>query len=558
MRVSEPDNSDSATAGMQPEEALSETEVIERIRGRAAAATPATQEFRRRHLPAVLAYARLCSRDSDAAAALATQAFTLAVREIRRGINAPGTWRHRLLILVQQTAVSWSSDSRRDHLAPSFVACIEATGSPIHDRPLPLGTRPRDAALLDAFHSLPERTRGILWHAVIEAEPDSEVAAQVGVEPSALDALQASAHKALQKAYLRAHLERNGSQTCGRFQRLIEAATEPSDLRRSPDLERHMSVCSCCTLAVAQLFRLKQDPGGALADGLLGWGSAAYLATAPTHARTQPQPPQSDAAVPATAPVVLPPARRPRALHGRTGVPAHQRGRRVLGATAVVAAVVVAAVVALLPDDHHHPDQIARPLQPPHLTAAATSSHAAPATNTPPSPSTSASPTPTPTPTPTHQHTRAPSPPPIPRPRSNVNLAIHKTVAASSHTQDYVPSNAVDGDTSTYWEATNHVFPQWFEIDLGSAADVRRLVMNLPPLEDWNRRHQTITIEGSMNGYDWRTVVPATSYFFDAAEGNTATVTPASPTRTRYLKLVFSANTGWPAAQLSELQLFAS
>ncbi|MBG0850359.1 discoidin domain-containing protein [Streptomyces spinoverrucosus] len=559
MRVPEPGHGDPATDRLRSVETLPDADLVERMRGRVAVAMPAAQEFRRRHFPAVLAYARLCSRSSGAAAELAARAFTLAIRGIRRGINAPGAWRHRLLVLVQQSAVSWSSDSRRGQLAPGLVACIEAAGSPLRIRPLrrPIGTRPQDAAMLEAFHSLPERTRGVLWHALIEDESDAEVAVLLGVEASAVDMLRASAHKAIRRAYLNAHLKRNGSQTCGRFQRLIEAATEPGDLRRSLDLEQHMSVCSCCTLAVAQLFRVNQDPRGALADALLGWGSAAYLATAPTHVRPECQTPRSDAVTaPAAMTAALPAAAHSPRLERRTAAPV-RRGRRVVSAVAVVAAVV-AAGVAVLPDDNRQPDQIAQPVQPPRMTVAITSLPTTRATSTPSShPSTTASSTPIPTPTstPTSQH---PSPSFSPRPRSDVNLAIHKTATGSSHTQTYVPSNAVDGDVRTYWESANHSFPQWFEIDLGSAADVRRLVMALPPLADWNARRQTVAVEGSANGHEWRTVAPATPHFFDAAQGNTVTVPLAPQTRLRYLRLTFTANTGWPAAQLSELQLFTS
>ena len=45
-------------------------------------------------------------------------------------------------------------------------------------------------------------------------------------------------------------------------------------------------------------------------------------------------------------------------------------------------------------------------------------------------------------------------------------------------------------------------------------------------------------------------------YTFNPSTGNTVTVTfPA--TSVRYLKLTFTANTGWPAGQLSELLVYA-
>jgi hypothetical protein len=42
---------------------------------------------------------------------------------------------------------------------------------------------------------------------------------------------------------------------------------------------------------------------------------------------------------------------------------------------------------------------------------------------------------------------------------STTNLALNAPVSASSYIQSYVPANAVDGNTSTYWEATNGAWP---------------------------------------------------------------------------------------------------
>ena len=48
---------------------------------------------------------------------------------------------------------------------------------------------------------------------------------------------------------------------------------------------------------------------------------------------------------------------------------------------------------------------------------------------------------------------------------SKTNLALNEPVTASGYTQAYVPANAVDGNTSTYWESTDNAFPQWFQVD---------------------------------------------------------------------------------------------
>jgi hypothetical protein len=139
----------------------------------------------------------------------------------------------------------------------------------------------------------------------------------------------------------------------------------------------------------------------------------------------------------------------------------------------------------------------------------------------------------------------------------STNLALNQPTTASGYTQTYVPSNAVDGNTSSYWESTDNAFPQWFQVDLGSATTVGRVVMDLPPATAWGTRTQTITIQGSADGTNYTTLAGSAGYTFNPATGNTVTVT-FSAASVRYLKLTFTANTGWPAGQLSELQAYTS
>ncbi|HEX9540902.1 MAG TPA: discoidin domain-containing protein, partial [Streptosporangiaceae bacterium] len=140
---------------------------------------------------------------------------------------------------------------------------------------------------------------------------------------------------------------------------------------------------------------------------------------------------------------------------------------------------------------------------------------------------------------------------------SSTNLAIGKTMTASGSVGGYPPSNANDGNTSTYWESTNNAFPQWLQVDLGSPVTISRIVMDLPPSTAWATRTQTLSIAGSTDGTTYTTIAGSAGYTFNPATGNTVTVT-FNPITTRYLKLTFTANTGWPAGQISELQVYPS
>ena len=141
---------------------------------------------------------------------------------------------------------------------------------------------------------------------------------------------------------------------------------------------------------------------------------------------------------------------------------------------------------------------------------------------------------------------------------SNVNLALHRPTAESSHTQVYGSGNAVDGDPNSYWESANNAFPQWLQVDLGAAQPVRRVVLTLPPSSAWGTRTQTLAVTGSADGSSFTSLVGSAGYTFNPASGNTATVTLPTNASARYLRLTFTGNTGWPAGQVSEFQVYGS
>jgi hypothetical protein len=137
------------------------------------------------------------------------------------------------------------------------------------------------------------------------------------------------------------------------------------------------------------------------------------------------------------------------------------------------------------------------------------------------------------------------------------NLAAGRPATASTYTQTYVPGNVTDADPSSYWESANNAFPQWIQVDLGSAQQVGRVVLRLPPATSWAARQQTLALTGSTDGTTFTTLKASASYGFDPSTGNTVTVT-FTATSARYLRATFTANTGWPAGQLSSLEAYTS
>ncbi|MEV7391358.1 discoidin domain-containing protein [Streptomyces sp. NPDC091215] len=143
-------------------------------------------------------------------------------------------------------------------------------------------------------------------------------------------------------------------------------------------------------------------------------------------------------------------------------------------------------------------------------------------------------------------------------PPGTTDLALHRPTSESSHTQTYASGNATDGDTNTYWESANNAFPQWVQVDLGAGTGVKRIVLDLPPAAAWATRTQTISVQGSTDGSAFAQLLASAGYTFDPATGNTATLTLPATVTTRYVRLTFTANNGWPAGQVSEFQVFGA
>ncbi|PRY23281.1 discoidin domain-containing protein [Pseudosporangium ferrugineum] len=137
------------------------------------------------------------------------------------------------------------------------------------------------------------------------------------------------------------------------------------------------------------------------------------------------------------------------------------------------------------------------------------------------------------------------------------NLAAGRPVTATSQVDVYTPANAVDGNAATYWESANNAFPQSLTVDLGQSRQVSRIVLKLPPAAAWATRTQTLSVLGSTDGSAFSTVKASAGYTFNPSSGNTATLSFA-PTTQRHLRLTFTGNTGWPAGQVSELEVYGS
>ncbi|MET7616723.1 discoidin domain-containing protein [Streptomyces sp. NPDC005408] len=135
------------------------------------------------------------------------------------------------------------------------------------------------------------------------------------------------------------------------------------------------------------------------------------------------------------------------------------------------------------------------------------------------------------------------------------NIAAGRSAAASSAHSDYAARNITDGNQATYWQSDGTSFPQWVQTDLGSTSRIDEVVLKLPA--GWESRQQTLSVQGSADGTSFTTLKTSAAYTFSPGQANTVAVALAAA-QTRFVRIHITANTGWQAAQLSELEVHAA
>ncbi|GAB2817102.1 discoidin domain-containing protein [Streptomyces daliensis] len=132
------------------------------------------------------------------------------------------------------------------------------------------------------------------------------------------------------------------------------------------------------------------------------------------------------------------------------------------------------------------------------------------------------------------------------------DLAAGKKASASSSESAHGAAHITDGDPSTYWEGGGGGFPQWVQADLARSTRVDEVVLKLPP--GWEARKQTLSVQGSADGTSFTTLDASAERSFTPGAANTVKVSfPAA--QTRFVRLNITANTGWKAGQLAELEV---
>ncbi|KUN89770.1 cellulose-binding protein [Streptomyces bungoensis] len=231
---------------------------------------------------AVLSYADLCTSGSLTAHQLATEAFTLGMREVRAAGNPPvrGPGRRpgrlpvipELLTAVRNTAADWEAHGRGHRLDPDLRLWLNSekaaryTGPPLQ-RPV----------ALRALRDLQDADALLLWLTDVEALPLPTVARRLGLDPATVAEELDQVRTVFRDRCRRAHLDSPMDAQCRSYARLLDAVTRSPAADTPGDLSRHLATCVQCAEAAACLRLHGGGLPAALAGGVVGWGGLAYL-----------------------------------------------------------------------------------------------------------------------------------------------------------------------------------------------------------------------------------------------------------------------------------------
>jgi RNA polymerase sigma factor (sigma-70 family) len=230
-----------------------------------------------RHLPSAKRAAACLAATTAEREDLVAEAFTRVLRMLREGRGPGEEFRPYLLVTLRNTAIHATTRG-----APvSLYADVPDAYVP-QDVPDPVIDRWHAGVAADAFASLPERWRVVLWHTEVENESPASVAPLLGMRPNSVSALAYRAREGLRQAYLRMQVpeppRRECRPTVSKLAGWVRHST-PRPLSRK--IDRHLAVCAECRERAAALTAVNAELGGLLGPAVLGTSLAAAYLPAP-------------------------------------------------------------------------------------------------------------------------------------------------------------------------------------------------------------------------------------------------------------------------------------
>lgn len=237
---------DGAVPGLESDGTDVDRDLLAKVR---AGDDAAFGELYSRHAEAVRRFSLRHVREAVEAEDLVAEVFFRVLQAVRRGSGPNDHVRAYLLTAARHVAWEWSG-RRRD--VPVDDEELSRRVAPYGDN---TAMRAEYTLIGQAFTSLPERWRTVLWQVEVEGERPAAVAPHFGLSPNAMSALARRAREGLRAAYLQAHLaEDTGSRSCSAVRSKLGNYTaggvQGTEQHR---IRKHLQTCTSCNALHAEL-----------------------------------------------------------------------------------------------------------------------------------------------------------------------------------------------------------------------------------------------------------------------------------------------------------------
>jgi len=254
------------TSAEADRDARSDAELITAVRG---GDNRAYAVLWSRHERAAHNLARQVGRASDADE-LVSESFLRVLRAITGGGGPESAFRPYLLSTLRRVNLD---------VGRSYYQRITLTDDDADLEPMDSADSAADVALDQdeqsaawrAWSSLPESSRTLLWHLIIEEESPAQIAPLLGTSANGVSSRAVRARERLLQAFLQQHVRSADNEECRwTRERIGEYVRRALSNRDHATVERHLDDCERCRAAMFEIADVNQTLRGVVAPIVLG------------------------------------------------------------------------------------------------------------------------------------------------------------------------------------------------------------------------------------------------------------------------------------------------
>jgi RNA polymerase sigma factor (sigma-70 family) len=129
-----------------------------------------------------------------------------------------------------------------------------------------------------AWASLPESSRTLLWHLIVEEETPAQIAPLMGTTPNGVSSRAVRAKERLRQAFLQQHVRLADTEQCEWTRlRVGEYVRHALSNRERDAVERHLKDCKKCKAVVAEITDVNETMKVLVVPIILGGAAVGYL-----------------------------------------------------------------------------------------------------------------------------------------------------------------------------------------------------------------------------------------------------------------------------------------